>query len=183
MDTDLQAADPSLQFMTSGVLDLSFYAAYKRWLLYRAQDLNMYVGMGVMAAAVIIISIMSRTWYVLPAGVVFVAVLFLMMRRNRTRMLEALGKMLNERYPDGMAEMSVAFGDDGVHQLNQTSGDMTVLPYDKLTDVIEGEDSMALLTRANSMIPVFTSQMTQSEKEHLLALLAEKAPKCHRHRA
>jgi len=31
---------------------------------------------------------------------------------------------------------------------------LTVLPYDNLTDVIEGEDSMALLTRANALIPV-----------------------------
>lgn len=30
---------------------------------------------------------------------------------------------------------------------------------------------------------VFTSQLTESEKEHLLALLAEKAPKCKHHRA
>ena len=49
--------------------------------------------------------------------------------------------------------------------------------------MIEGEDSMALLTRANALIPVFTSQLTESEKEHLLALLAEKAPKCKHHRA
>ena len=41
-----------------------------------------------------------------------------------------------------MAEMSIAFGSDGLHQLNQTTGDLTVLPYDNLTDVIEGEDSM-----------------------------------------
>ena len=71
-----------------------------------------------------------------------------------------------------MAEMSIAFGSDGLHQLNQTTGDLTVLPYDNLTDVIEGEDSMALLTRANALIPVFTSQLTESEKEHLLALLS-----------
>ena len=38
MDTDLQATDPSLQFMTSGVLDTTFYATYKKWLLYRTQD-------------------------------------------------------------------------------------------------------------------------------------------------
>ena len=79
--------------------------------------------------------------------------------------------------------MSIAFSSDGLHQLNQTTGDLTVLPYDNLTDVIEGEDSMALLTRANALIPVFTSQLTESEKEHLLALLAEKAPKCKHHRA
>ena len=42
---------------------------------------------------------------------------------------------------------------------------------------------MALLTRANALIPVFTSQLTESEKEHLLTLLAEKAPKCKHHRA
>ena len=45
MDTDLQATDPSLQFMTSGVLDTTFYATYKKWLLYRTQDLNLYVAM------------------------------------------------------------------------------------------------------------------------------------------
>ena len=123
MDTDLQATDPSLQFMTSGVLDTTFYATYKKWLLYRTQDLNLYVAMVVMAIAVALISIFSRSWYVIPAGVVFIA------------------------------------------------------------DVIEGEDSMALLTRANALIPVFTSQLTESEKEHLLALLAEKAPKCKHHRA
>ena len=52
MDTDLQATDPSLQFMTSGVLDTTFYATYKKWLLYRTQDLNLYVAMVVMAIAV-----------------------------------------------------------------------------------------------------------------------------------
>ena len=52
MDTDLQATDPSLQFMTSGVLDTTFYATYKKWLLYRTQDLNLYVAMLVMAIAV-----------------------------------------------------------------------------------------------------------------------------------
>ena len=107
----------------------------------------------------------------------------MMMMRNRTRMLNALSRALEERYPEGMAEMTIAFGSDGLHQLNQTTGDLTVLPYDNLTDVIEGEDSMALLTRANALIPVFTSQLTESEKEHLLALLAEKAPKCKHHRA
>ena len=62
MDTDLQATDPSLQFMTSGVLDTTFYATYKKWLLYRTQDLNLYVAMVVMAIAVALISIFS------PAG-------------------------------------------------------------------------------------------------------------------
>ena len=176
MDTDLQATDPSLQFMTSGVLDTTFYATYKKWLLYRTQDLNLYVAMVVMAIAVALISIFSRSWYVIPAGVVFIAVLYMMM-------LNALSRALEEQYPEGMAEMSIAFGSDGLHQLNQTTGDLTVLPYDNLTDVIEGEDSMALLTRANALIPVFTSQLTESEKEHLLALLAEKAPKCKHHRA
>lgn len=183
MDTDLQATDPSLQFMTSGVLDTTFYATYKKWLLYHTQDLNLYVAMLVMAIAVALISIFSRSWYVIPAGVVFIAVLYMMMMRNRTRMLNALSRALEEQYPEGMAEMSIAFGSDGLHQLNQTTGDLTVLPYDNLTDVIEGEDSMALLTRANALIPVFTSQLTESEKEHLLALLAEKAPKCKHHRA
>ena len=74
MDTDLQATDPSLQFMTSGVLDTTFYATYKKWLLYRTQDLNLYVAMVVMAIAVALISIFSRSWYVVPAGVVFIAV-------------------------------------------------------------------------------------------------------------
>ena len=169
--------------MTSGVLDTTFYTTYKKWLLYRTQDLNLYVAMVVMAIAVALISIFSRSWYVIPAGVVFIAVLYMMMMRNRTRMLNALSRALEERYPEGMAEMSIAFGSDGLHQLNQTTGDLTVLPYDNLTDVIEGEDSMALLTRANALIPVFTSQLTESEKEHLLALLAEKAPKCKHHRA
>ena len=136
-----------------------------------------------LAIAVALISIFSRSWYVIPAGVVFIAVLYMMMLRNRTRMLNALSRALEERYPEGMAEMSIAFGSDGLHQLNQTTGNLTVLPYDNLTDVIEGEDSMALLTRANALIPVFTSQLTESEKEHLLALLAEKAPKCKHHRA
>ena len=63
MDTDLQATDPSLQFMTSGVLDTTFYATYKKWLLYRTQDLNLYVAMVVMAIAVALISIFSRSWY------------------------------------------------------------------------------------------------------------------------
>ena len=27
--------------MTSGVLDTTFYATYKKWLLYRTQDLNL----------------------------------------------------------------------------------------------------------------------------------------------
>ena len=151
--------------------------------IYLSQDLNLYVAMLVMAIAVALISIFSRSWYVIPAGVVFIAVLYMMMMRNRTRMLNALSRALEEQYPEGMAEMSIAFGSDGLHQLNQTTGDLTVLPYDNLTDVIEGEDSMALLTRANALIPVFTSQLTESEKEHLLALLAEKAPKCKQHRA
>lgn len=112
MDTDLQATDPSLQFMTSGVLDTTFYATYKKWLLYRTQDLNLYVAMLVMAIAVALISIFSRSWYVIPAGVVFIAVLYMMMMRNRTRMLNALSRALEEQYPEGMAEMSIAFGSD-----------------------------------------------------------------------
>ena len=126
MDTDLQATDPSLQFMTSGVLDTTFYATYKKWLLYRTQDLNLYVAMVVMAIAVALISIFSRSWYVIPAGVVFIAVLYMMMMRNRTRMLNALSRALEEQYPEGMAEMSIAFGSDGLHQLNprQRVGDM-----------------------------------------------------------
>lgn len=182
MDTDLQAKDPSLEYMTSGVLDASFYTAYKKWLLYRTQDINMYIAMGVMAAVVLLISLLSRSWYLLPAGVVFVGVLYGMMRSNRSRMVRALTRLLNEKYPDGMAEMSVAFGADGVQQLNQTTGQFSAIPYDNLTDVIEGEDSMALLTRANGLIPVYTSQLTESEKGHLLALLTEKAPKCKHHR-
>ena len=105
--------------MTSGVLDTTFYATYKKWLLYRTQDLNLYVAMVVMAIAVALISIFSRSWYVIPAGVVFIAVLYMMMMRNRTRMLNALSRALEERYPEGMAEMSIAFGSDGLHQLNQ----------------------------------------------------------------
>lgn len=183
MDTDLQATDPSLQHMTSGVLDAAFYASYKKWLLYRTQDLNLYVAMAVMGLAVAVISLLSRSWYVIPAGVVFIATLYGMMRSNRSRMLRSLTRLLAEKYPGGMAEMSIAFGADGVHQLNQASGQVSTIPYDNLTDLIEGEDSMALLTRANGLIPVYSSQLTSSEKEQLLALIAREAPKCKRHRA
>jgi len=43
-------------------LDTTFYATYKKWLLYRTQDLNLYVAMVVMAIAVALISNPAHRW-------------------------------------------------------------------------------------------------------------------------
>lgn len=184
MDNDLQTGAPSaLRFSTSGVVDIGFFRTFRRYLTWRTQDINFYIGMGLVAVLTLLFTFFSRTWYVIPVGIVLVLLMLFCVRSGHARMLSSLERVLKERYEDGLYEMTTAFSPEGVQQLNQQSGNTTLLPYDNLTDILLTEDAMALLTRTNALIPVFISQLTRSETEELLAFLREKCPKARLHRA
>lgn len=82
-----------------------------------------------------------------------------------------------EQYPDGKLSYKNGFADDGIHVHNVSNGAHAVMAYAVLKKVVAAGDIWVLVSKSRACTPIHAAQLSETDRESLLALLKQNNPK------
>lgn len=111
-------------------------------------------------------------------GVGFAYVLFdLLMEWAVRRTIKTTVQRFEEEFHSGVVSYTTAFSDTQAHLKNKTSGSDTSIALSAMKRLMKVEDAWVLVTKTSAFIPIFVSQLNETDRKSLLSLLKEKTPK------
>ena len=118
----------------------------------------------------------NNVWPILLIGVAYV-LLDLLLEWGTRRTTKMTVRRFEEEHHTGIAPYTTAFSDTQVHLHNHASGAAGTIDLSNMKRLMKVEDTWVLATKTAAFIPVFVSQLSETDQESLLALLKEKNPK------
>lgn len=82
-----------------------------------------------------------------------------------------------EQYPDGKLMYENGFAEDGLHVHNVSNGAHAVMSYDVLKKLVVAGDMWVLVSKSAVCTPVHVGQLSETDRESLLAHLKKHNPK------
>ncbi len=169
--------------LTSTLLDKSyraFMARYKHPWVHR-------VLVGVIAlesVALAVLKLMNGEGIRAVSGVtplLMVAAIYLLMNVLINWISSYGAKMTVRRFeeetPSGIAAYTVAFSDAQVHLQNHANGASGAIALSNMKRLMQVEDIWVLVTKTGAFVPVFVSQLSETDRESVLQLLKQNNPK------
>lgn len=173
-------SEKQLSFVTSVELDTDgvqqmFDKAAPVWSKKRIAVLATFYSVCLLLSAVC--DYMIGTWehviMLVGIGIVYVtAMAFLSSLIHKKRQQAFL-----EQYPDGKLSYRNGFADDGIHVHNVSNGAHCVMAYAVLKKVVAAGDIWVLVSRSRVCTPINAAQLSETDRQSLLALLKQNNPK------
>lgn len=111
-------------------------------------------------------------------GVGFAYVLFdLLMEWAVRRTIRSTVQRFEEEFHEGVVSYTTAFSDTQAHLCNQTSGSATSINLSAMMRLMKVENLWVLVTKTSAFVPIFVEQLSETDRESLLALLKQNNPK------
>lgn len=111
-------------------------------------------------------------------GVGFAYVLFdLLMEWAVRRTIKTTVQRFEEEYHAGVVSYTTAFSDTQAYLKNHTSGSETSIDLSAMKRLMKVDDAWVIVTQTSAFIPVFVSQLSETDRKSVLALLKQNNPK------
>lgn len=118
----------------------------------------------------------KNVWPLLLIGIAY-ALFDLLLEWATRRTTKMTVRRFEEEHHTGMAPYTTKFTDTQVHLHNHASGAAGAIDLSNMKRLMKVDDTWVLATKTAAFIPVFVSQLSETDRESLLALLKEKNPK------
>ena len=82
-----------------------------------------------------------------------------------------------EQAPGGVVEYVVAFSDDSLHIHSLTTGGKSAIALEHMKYLMQINDVWMLVTKTSLFAPVFVGQLSETDRESVIALLKSNNPK------
>lgn len=115
-------------------------------------------------------------WPFIGIGFAYV-LLDLLMEWAVRRTIKTTVQRFEEEFHSGAVSYTTAFSDTQAHLNNQTSGSTTSIDLSAMKRLMKVEDAWVVVTKTSAFIPVFVSQLSETDQASLLALLKQNNPK------
>ena len=111
-------------------------------------------------------------------GLGFAYVLFdLLMEWAVRRTIKTTVQRFEEEYHAGVVSYTTAFSDTQVHLKNHTSGSETSIDLSAMKRLMKVDDTWVIVTQTSAFIPVFVSELSETDQKSVLDLLKQNNPK------
>lgn len=127
--------------------------------------------------ALIIISLITKSYYILTISVVGIAAIsleYFIVLRNR--IINTNIKRMKELYGESEIEGYLEFEDDEIITTNKKTGGKLKIKYKILDRMIETENYISLLTKQWQLIIIDKNKLNNEEKQECLDIIKEKSP-------
>ena len=111
-------------------------------------------------------------------GLGFAYVLFdLLMEWAVRRTIKTTVQRFEEEYHAGVVSYTTAFSDTQAHLKNHTSGSETSIDLSAMKRLMKVDDTWVIITQTSAFIPVFVSELSETDQKSVLDLLKQNNPK------
>lgn len=111
-------------------------------------------------------------------GLGFAYVLFdLLMEWAVRRTIKTTVQRFEEEYHAGVVSYTTAFSDTQAHLENHTSGSETSIDLSAMKRLMKVDDTWVIVTQTSAFIPVFVSELSDTDQKSVLDLLKQNNPK------
>lgn len=111
-------------------------------------------------------------------GIGFAYVLFdLLMEWAVRRTIKTTVQRFEEEFHTGVVTYSTAFSDTQAYMKNHFSGSATSIDLSAMKRLMKVEDAWVLVTKTSAFVPIFVTQLSETDQTSLLLLLKQNNPK------
>lgn len=111
-------------------------------------------------------------------GIGFAYVLFdLLMEWAVRRTIKTTVQRFEEEFHSGVVPYTTAFSDTQAHLKNHTSGSETSIDLSAMKRLMKVEDVWVLVTKTSAFVPIFVTQLSETDHASLLELFKQNNPK------
>lgn len=127
---------------------------------------------------VVLMALNGSDWQWPIICLAFGYVLFdLLMEWAVRRTIKTTVQRFEEEFHSGIVSYTTAFTDTQAHMKNRFSGSATSIDLSAMKRLMKVEDAWVLVTKTSAFIPIFVSQLNETDQKSLLALLKKESPK------
>lgn len=181
-------SENGMKYITCGVMDEDFIRATNKCIMNPPRNRVIAIASATIIAVCallllamgfaynawdILLDVLGRYVWIYVALVAFHVFIKLIARWSVNQSI----KRIAEENPGCRVEYEIGFAEDGVHLHHLTNGGKVVFAYDSLKKLIHVGNEWVLQTKTRAFFPVFSSQLSETDRLSVIDLLKAKNPK------